>query len=631
MKTGTATRTAALFCLGAVAVATPIAAQQELPLAQVGFTYAPHFFIAVIGGVILAIGFQILLTSLSVASGITLIGNVEKKAEKRTHEREKERAQERDEEPRRDWEREQATVRTQEPPRAEGKDQWETRAYVVERDESQEEEEEESTSPIVKLSNAIGAWTVVTASISLFFASLLAVRLTVVGTVWMGISLGLIIWAAFFAAMTYLEIRSVSTLIGGVFTAALSGLRGSFAAAKGVFGSSTEDKIAKMGTDSINALREELSGAFDVNAISEKFDEYVERLRPQPLDFDRIRAELMDILRNVQFEEHAEVSEGQLDRQTFIRLVEDQPNLKKQDAERLKNMYGDISSELKKEGRGSEKAEAIASKLAPGSREDIAQTRAKMEQYLRQTGREELDPERIKEDIDQMFEDPKSSPEILMNRLNSMDRETLVSLIAQRDDMSQEKAEKLVHKVEQGIQFVREKVLGMSSKAGEMEKEAGGAVQGKISQMKGIPGKVEDRVRQYMSSIGRPEFDYDRIRLDFERMLHDPKASLKILRARMKLYDRDSLIALLSSRKNVSEQDAEQMVQKVEEARDNVLHRAEKVEGEVRSRINQAKKMALHEAENVRKASAAAAWWMVGTAVISGFFAALGATIAIIW
>jgi len=36
----------------------------------------PHFFIAVIAGVILAMGFQFILTALSVAAGITAVGDI---------------------------------------------------------------------------------------------------------------------------------------------------------------------------------------------------------------------------------------------------------------------------------------------------------------------------------------------------------------------------------------------------------------------------------------------------------------------------------------------------------------------------------------------------------------------------
>ena len=42
---------------------------------------APRFFICVVAGVLLAIGFQALLTTLSVASGISAVGNIRKKVQ----------------------------------------------------------------------------------------------------------------------------------------------------------------------------------------------------------------------------------------------------------------------------------------------------------------------------------------------------------------------------------------------------------------------------------------------------------------------------------------------------------------------------------------------------------------------
>lgn len=574
MKTGLSPKIAALFSLAIAFGITPLSAQGGLTVGQVVTTYTPHFFIAVIGGVILAMGFQILLTSLSVASGISLVGNVEKK--------------------------------------------FGGSAGEEDEKEAEADEEEGGASPIVKISNAIGVWTVVTVSISLFFASLLAVRLTLVGTVWMGITLGLIIWAAFFATMAYLEIRSASTLIGGVLSAAFSGMRASFATARNVFSDSPEKKITKSVSEAASAVRSELMEGFDQAGVMEKLDEYVNRLQPQPIDFDQIKADLTEILSSVRLEEKAEITEGYLDRQTFIRLAQkERPHLKKQDLDRLGELYGDVRSTLSKEGRGSEKVEELARKLT-ADKADVTKYQEKVEDYLRRTGREEIDPERIKQDIDRIFEDPKSTREVLLNRLHSINQDTLVAALAQREGVSEEKARKLVDTVQAAIDWVRQKVTGM---------EEGTSAAG--SKVASLPKKVEERIRQALGSVGRPEFDYDRIRLDFERMLHDPKASPKILHARWKLYNRDSLKALLSSREDISEEDAERMISKVEEARDNVLQRAEELEDQVRYRLREAKKKALHEAENVRKASAAAAWWMVGTAVVSGAFSAFGAALAI--
>ncbi len=638
MKTGSKlTIGIGLLLIGAAAV-TPLAAQEDVAVSQLIPEYSPHFFMAVIGGVILAIGFQILLTSLSVASGISMVGDVEEKAADARREKARE-AQSRRDKFRHDEERfererfvgEHNVNYETTSPHEQALQAEARRDRTRMEQEAADAEDEDSGSVIVKISNAIGIWTVVTASLSLFFASLLAVRLSLVGTVWMGITLGLIIWAAFFATMTYLELKSVSTLIGGVFGAALDGMRTTFSAAKSAFTKTPEEKLIKSATEMAGNLRQELMGAFDEERILGKIDEYVERLKPEPIDFERVKAELLDILRNVRIEEHSDLKAGQLDRETFIRLAQDQPHFKKEDVQKLSGIYDEVSHTLKGEGSGTDKLEAVAQKLTHADDEKAHAFKEKIEQYLRSTGREELVPERIKLDIDRMFEDPKSSPQILMNRLRHIDRGTLVAVLSQRDDISEEKAEKIISSVESAIHFVREKVSGMTGTA----KEKGAAAKEKGSGMgaavTGIPAKLEGRLRDYLASLDRREFDYDRMRLDFERMLHDPKATPKILRARMKLYDRESLKALLMSRRNMTEEDAERMVVKMEEAKNNVISKAEKVDSEVRRRIEEAKRMAWHEAENVRKASAAAAWWMVGTAVVSGVASALGAWLAITW
>ena len=55
--------------------------------AQVGDTAIvleeTNFFVCIVAGVLLALGFQLLLTSLSVAGGITAVGNIRKSAHKK--------------------------------------------------------------------------------------------------------------------------------------------------------------------------------------------------------------------------------------------------------------------------------------------------------------------------------------------------------------------------------------------------------------------------------------------------------------------------------------------------------------------------------------------------------------------
>ncbi len=120
-----------------------------------------------VGRTLLAIGFQVLLTALSVAIGFTAIGNVQHQANRASS------------------------------------------------DSTDDDANSGSTTPMgVKISSGVGIWTMITASIALFFAARLAVKLSLIGNAAIGVTLGLVIWAAFFTTLAYLEVKSVSTLSG---------------------------------------------------------------------------------------------------------------------------------------------------------------------------------------------------------------------------------------------------------------------------------------------------------------------------------------------------------------------------------------------------------------------------------
>ncbi|MBM4029263.1 MAG: hypothetical protein FJ280_28280, partial [Planctomycetes bacterium] len=78
--------------------------------------------------------------------------------------------------------------------------------------------EEETTvmASVKKTTNLFGIWTLVTATLSLFFASWLAVRLSTTLVVFHGIVLGLAIWALFYIIMTAIEVTALTSLVGSL-------------------------------------------------------------------------------------------------------------------------------------------------------------------------------------------------------------------------------------------------------------------------------------------------------------------------------------------------------------------------------------------------------------------------------
>ncbi len=155
--------------------------------------------------------------------------------------------------------------------------------------------------------------------------------------------------------------------------------------------------------------------------------------------------------------------------------------------------------------------------------------------------------------------------------------------------------------------------------------------------MRGIQRRIQDvidgvfaRIRSYLNSLERPELNYDSIKRDVRQLFDDPQAGFDALRDRLSSFNRDTLVALISSRDDISEEDANRIIDQIEGARNTVLQRAERLHHEAQRRLEEVKHQAQKQAEETRKAAATAAWWLFATAVVSAIFSALGGAIAVV-
>lgn len=199
----------------------------------------------------------------------------------------------------------------------------------------------------------------------------------------------------------------------------------------------------------------------------------------------------------------------------------------------------------------------------------------------------------------------------LGDRLKQFDRSTLVALLSQREDISEEEANKIADQIESVRNQVVEQVKMVQDKF--------------QSALDGIFAKIRD----YLNSLDRPELNYEGIKRDFRKVFEDPEAGFDALKERLGEFDRGTLVAILSSRSDISETDAHRIVDQMEGARDSVILRSERLQESAKKRIKQIKHNAKKQAEEAREAAATAAWWLFGTALTSVAVSALAGAIAV--
>ncbi len=293
---------------------------------------------------------------------------------------------------------------------------------------------------------------------------------------------------------------------------------------------------------------------------------------------------------------------SQVDRDTLVKLLSQRQDLSE---EQVNEIIDSTQTSIRNFVRAPRR-------LASRTQQRAETFKAYLEDYLRQTGKEELNPEGIKRDLQLLLHDPRVGVESFGDRLSQFDRDTIIALLKIREDISDEEAARIADNMvsvrDQFVEQVRSIQRGIQD-----------AIDG-----------VFARIRNYLNSLDRPELNYDSIKRDIRTVFDDPQAGFDALRDRLSSFDRDTLVAIMSSREDISEADANRIIDQIERARNTVLQRAERIQHEAQRRLEQVKHQAQRQAEETRKAAATAAWWLFATAFVSAIFSALGGAIAVV-
>jgi nucleoid DNA-binding protein len=334
-----------------------------------------------------------------------------------------------------------------------------------------------------------------------------------------------------------------------------------------------------------------------VGTVKDKYDQtvnsladYLRRTNLSELDPDGIQRDLKTLL-----DDPAEGTIAlrrrlsRIDRETLVRLLSQRQDLSEEQANRIVDQVQEAIRQIVRAPR----------RLALRTQQTVMDFEASLEEYLRNTDKEELNPEGIKRDLNLLVHSPRYGLQNLGDRLSRFDRSTLIALLSQRKDMTQEEAERIVIQIES----VRDQILDQVKQ-----------VQYKIQE---IIDRIFARIRNYLNSLDRPELNYDSIKQDIRTLFDDPQAGFEALRNRLSQFDRGTLVALLSSRKDISEEHAHGIIDQIESARNSVLQRAERIQNEAQRRLEEVKLQAQRQMEETRKAAATAAWWLFFTALVS--------------
>ncbi|HKK37938.1 MAG TPA: hypothetical protein VJ949_00805 [Cryomorphaceae bacterium] len=549
---------------------------------EVEYYLDPNFAVAILAGVIIAVGVQIFLTALSIASGITAIGDL-----KETYV--------------------QSRVRNSSD---------ETYMDIDDKDES-----DSSNNAGTKVAGGVGVWSIITLGISAFVGSLLAMNLVVIESIEVAITVALVIWALFCIMVVYFEGKLLGVIVGGLTQVATSGFKMSSDLISGAFSTSKEKSTKKMIDHTVEKVRDELKTEVNLDDLKSAVDRFVNEVDNKVPDYGTLKEDLQEIIKESRKDAKANAKTsggGSPMKWVTIQKAIDKASdtISSSDAngekrEKLKSFGKELKAAFDEGETQKESIKNVAKKLSPQDEQTTDRLVEKVMDFISTDSSGGMNFEGLKK----TFDDVKSNPsEIVQNyadKIGDLDREKVKSLLANNTNYSKEEVDKGAEEVEKYVRWVKQQAFA----AGDQTEK--------------ILDRMDKAIASFFNETGRPELQYHSLKHDLDKIFDDPKSTPQVVRERTEQFSSDTLIALITAHTSLSEEDIENLKKEVEDSKQTVIDRMTRVESEARGRIEMIKKKAVIQAEHTRATAAAAAWWLVLTGLISAGAAVGGAVLSI--
>ncbi|MGF1571312.1 MAG: MFS transporter [Nodosilinea sp.] len=431
----------------------------------------PQFFIALLSGLVLTFGFQLLLTNLSVAAGLSYAGRSSSGSS--------------------------------------------------------------GSSP--SISKAFGIWTLITVSLALFFACLLAVKLSLYNSVLLGAITGLVIWGTYFCLLFWVSSTTVGSLIGSVVKTATSSFQSLVGTATAALGArAATNQLMETAEATAAAVRRELTAGWDGKDIKDTLRDYLMTLQSPSLDIEGLEAEFERLIRDSDLTTLADGDTlSQLDRATFEKLVSSRTDLSRQETQRVADR---LYRSWRKALGASPSGDPVTALIG----------------YLQSANPNELVSEQLGDRLDQFLAEYRQQRKGQQSGLLSSGLNTLMGVVMGRVDLSDIDIEKISHQLQ-----------GLQQQAGEQIK----ALTPSSGQGYNV---VKADVENYLLNAYPWQLQPHRMRLEFWDVLYDPQADPGALRQNLMPLNRAYFAELLASRGLLTQAEVAQVSEQLDDVRRRV-------------------------------------------------------------
>lgn len=558
-----------------VLLATFVQVQAQERIVDTDLLVTPSFFVVVITGVLLAFGFQFLLTTLSVLAGVASIDNV--------------------------------------------KETYVENKYRIGGEEDDDDDGMLSDVGMgVKLTSAFGFWNMVTIGISLFVATFCALQLTPIEVTAVNFTLSLVIWATFFMLMFYLEGRMLNSMIGSLINTVMAGLKGTGSAISTAFTPSPQSQVESVVDKTIRSVRQEFDTTFDTDSINDSITNFLDKMDNRMPSYEQLKKDIGEVISDNTSNGGSSNSPAkwtaiQAMVQTAIDNSEKAPskagvkNKTNQKGQQLKNLLKDLQTAYKSGNSTSDSLQKVAAKVSSLDEEEAGRYIQNVKNMLSKATPEDFDSKRMQRQLQNILNHPEQLKGSIQQKMKELDKDTIVSMLANNTALDKAQINFYVKQVEDSLNTVTS-TLGFSQNgSGESWKKS-----------------IENKIADFINSTDDYRLDYNLLKRDFQKAMDNPAESFAIIKRRLNTYDRDTLISVLTNNNRISRADINGIADSVESSKNEVLQKVARMEDAAKAKLANLERRAVIQAEGARKTAISAATWLALTIIVSGITAILG-------
>ncbi|TVQ50965.1 MAG: MFS transporter, partial [Spirulina sp. DLM2.Bin59] len=249
---------------------------------------------------------------------------------------------------------------------------------------------------------------------------------------------------------------------------------------------------------------------------------------------------------------------SQFDRETLVQLLSQRQDLSEAQVNQVLDQVESVRDKILQ----------APQQLAGKAKAQYDETTQALADYLRNTNLDELNPEGIQHDLSTLFHDPKAGSAAIQERLSHLDRETLVKLLSQRDDLTEEQVNHAIDQVQAAIRNLIKAPRRLASRVQQQALD------------------FETNLENYLRNTDKEELNPEGIKRDLQLLLQHPQAGLSSLGDRVSHFDRTTFVALLAQREDMTEAEANHIADQVEANFRAVVEQLQKVQRAVQSTID---------------------------------------------